>query len=49
MNICKRWIYRVVSRVFERLKTYNPGHNILKIFDALPKLLFSTSETKRDY
>ena len=27
---------------------YNHGHNILRLFDAWPKL-FTTSETKRDY
>ena len=28
---------------------YNDGHNILRIFDALPNFPFTTSETKRDY
>ena len=28
---------------------YNHGHNNLKLFDTLPKLTFTTSETKRDY
>ena len=27
----------------------NHGHNILRIFDVLPNLPFTTSETKPDY
>ena len=28
---------------------YNPGGNILRLFDVLPNFLFTTSETKHDY
>ena len=28
---------------------YNDGHNILRIFDAIPNFLFTTSEANRDY
>ena len=28
---------------------YNDGHIILRIIDTLPKFVFTTSETKRDY
>ena len=28
---------------------YNSGHNILRLFDALPNVSFFTSEMKRDY
>ena len=28
---------------------YNHGHNILRLFDNLPNLCFTTSETNRDY
>ena len=33
------------------LKTYiyNHGHNILRLFDASPNFIFTTSEMKRDY
>ena len=29
--------------------TYNHGHNVLRLFDNLPNLLFTTSEVKCDY
>ena len=29
--------------------SYNLGHNILRLFDALPNFPFTTSETNRDY
>ena len=28
---------------------YNHGHNIMRIFDALPNVLFTTNGTKVDY
>ena len=28
---------------------HNDGHNSLRLFDTIPNLLFTTSETKRDY
>ena len=28
-------------------RIYNPGHNILKLFDVLSNFLFTTCETKR--
>ena len=28
---------------------YNPGHNILRLFDILPNFLFTTSEKNGDY
>ena len=28
---------------------YNPGHNILRLFDVLSNFLFAAGETKRDY
>ena len=28
---------------------HNHGHNILRLFDTLPNVLFTTNETKRDY
>ena len=28
---------------------YNHGHNILRLFDILPNVPFTTSETKDDY
>ena len=35
---------------YYRLKIcYNHGHNILRLFDILPNVPFTTSETKRDY
>ena len=32
-----------------RHQDYNHGHNILKLFDVLPILPFTTSEAKPDY
>ena len=32
-----------------KLKTYNLGHNIFRIFDVLPNFPFTTSETNCDY
>ena len=29
--------------------SYNPDHNILRLFDVLPNFLFTTSEIERDY
>ena len=29
--------------------TYNPGHNILRLFHVSPNFLFLTSETKHHY
>ena len=31
------------------VEIYNPGLNILRLFDVLPNFLFTTSETMRDY
>ena len=31
------------------LHYYNPGHNILRLFDVLPNFAFTTSELKRDH
>ena len=28
---------------------YNPGHNILRLFNVLPNFAFTTSEMKCDY
>ena len=30
------------------LFTYNPGHNILRLFDVLQKIFVTTSETNSD-
>ena len=32
-----------------RNKNYNPGHNILRLFDVFPNFLVTTSEMERDY
>ena len=31
------------------LLAYNPGHNILRLFDVFPNFLFITSEMNREY
>ena len=37
-----------LNRVFSAW-SYNHFHNILRLFDSLPNLPFTTSETMRDY
>ena len=35
--------------ILKNVKTYNHFQNILRLFDVLPKFLFTTSETMCDY
>ena len=42
--IQKDWILQIQPNE----KNYNDGHNILRIFDAIPSFLFTTNEAKRD-
>ena len=38
-----------VPHILPEYDTRNHGHNILRLFDTLPNVLFTTNETKRDY
>ena len=40
---------KIANNVYQFEDSYNHGHNILRLFDALPHFLFTTSETMRDY
>ena len=51
-----RWIVKKKSGIKltialkkDLIVSYNHGHNIMRIFDVLPKIFFATSETKPDY
>ena len=39
----------LLGNLFKYLNHYNAGDNILRLFDTLPNLLSTTSETKRGY
>ena len=38
-----------ISQSTKRVKCHNHFHNILRLFDVLPNLALTTSETMRDY
>ena len=42
-EICSIWIFN------NRVLDYNHFYKILSLFDVLPNLLFTTSETMQDY
>ena len=37
------------DKKYKRKFENNEGHNILRVFDTIPKFLFTTGETKRNY
>ena len=38
----------IENRVFSLMCCYNPGHNILELYNVLVKVRFATSKTKHD-
>ena len=48
------WLFLTIGSVYKEIKSKkkipdNDGHNILRLFDILPKFSVITSEMKRNY